>query len=271
MEIAKKSGFNEEAFERLLYNLGAYDHLAKEEKGSGAGRRKGLDAVESENKVAQVTLSPSIGPAPRHPIVVVGMFGIGIFGAGCGVLPDCKRNLAGITREGGRLVENGGKALGKKAEELLRAIGEQISKMAGEKDKEKGDDSTPSGPDSVDGSDSTSPESSDPEEIAEPFEDKIDNIVEHLTEEDLEAARDELAGEVVVTKPDGKPFDHVNEVENAQKGLETVIDKIKARLGHANKDGKSSLTPGQREALERQLGRASNLLDHSRGFVPKKP
>jgi hypothetical protein len=42
-------------------------------------------------------------------------------------------------------------------------------------------------------------------------------------------------------------------------------------LGHANKDGKSSLTPGQREALERQLGRASNLLDHSRGFVPKKP
>jgi hypothetical protein len=199
------------------------------------------------------------------------MFGIGIFGAGCGVLPDCKRNLAGITREGGRLVENGGKALGKKAEELLRAIGEQISKMAGEKDKEKGDDSTPSGPDSVDGSDSTSPESSDPEEIAEPFEDKIDNIVEHLTEEDLEAARDELAGEVVVTKPDGKPFDHVNEVENAQKGLETVIDKIKARLGHANKDGKSSLTPGQREALERQLGRASNLLDHSRGFVPKKP
>jgi RHS repeat-associated protein len=157
MEVVKTSGFDEDKFEKLLYSLGAYDHLAKDEKGSGAGRRKMFDEVEGNTKVAQVTLS--LGPAPAappNPILVAARVRIGVFGFGCGVIPQCRRNLAGIAYEGGRMVENGGNALDRKAKEIVRAIGDQISKMVGE-DSEGAD-----GPEQVSGPGTQSPDDAAP-------------------------------------------------------------------------------------------------------------
>ncbi|HEX3590372.1 MAG TPA: polymorphic toxin type 28 domain-containing protein [Pseudonocardiaceae bacterium] len=53
----------------------------------------------------------------------------------------------------------------------------------------------------------------------EPGPAKTDRLKEHLTDRDLDAARRELDGEVVATKSDGTPWDHVDEVQNAQRGL----------------------------------------------------
>ncbi|GAA3754608.1 Flp pilus assembly pilin Flp [Spinactinospora alkalitolerans] len=91
---------------------------------------------------------------------------------------------------------------------------------------------------------------------------KTDRIKEHLTERDLDAARRELDGEVVARKPDGTPWDHVNEVREAQQGLRNRIQQIQRRLGD------SRVTDAERTELEEELSEASRLLDHSEGFVP---
>ncbi len=85
---------------------------------------------------------------------------------------------------------------------------------------------------------------------------------EHLTEEDLDAARRELDGEVVARKPNGEPWDHVNEVQKPQRGLNNRIDQINRRLGNTR------TTPDERANLEQELPEASRLLDHSEGYVP---
>jgi hypothetical protein len=71
----------------------------------------------------------------------------------------------------------------------------------------------------------------------------------------LDAARRELAGEQT-------GFDHVTKVRNAQRGLVNRIEAIKRQLGHPG------LSDAERTALQQELGEASRLLDHSRGFVP---
>ena len=86
---------------------------------------------------------------------------------------------------------------------------------------------------------------------------------EHLTYRDLDAARRELLGEVVAVKPNGVPFDHVNEVMEAQQGLVTRIDAINRRLAYPH------LPASDRPALETALSKASQLLDYSEGFVPR--
>ncbi|MET8651708.1 polymorphic toxin type 28 domain-containing protein [Nocardia aurea] len=90
-----------------------------------------------------------------------------------------------------------------------------------------------------------------------------DRIKEHLTDRDLDAARRELEGEVVARKPDGTPWDHVQEVRDAQQGLVNRIDQINRRLGWPK------LTDAERAALEDELSEASRLLDHSEQFVPR--
>ncbi|PKW14301.1 putative T7SS-secreted protein [Saccharopolyspora spinosa] len=92
---------------------------------------------------------------------------------------------------------------------------------------------------------------------------KTDRIKEHLTEKDLDAARRELNGEVVARKPNGEPWDHVDEVQNAQRGLVNRIEQINRQLGD------SRTTPEQRAGLESELSEASRLLDHSEGYVPR--
>jgi hypothetical protein len=91
----------------------------------------------------------------------------------------------------------------------------------------------------------------------------VDGYKGHLQQSDLDAARRELNGEVVALRPDGKPYDHVNEVQEAQEGLLNTIGDIQRRLG------RSDLSAAQRVQLERELGRASRMLDHSEQFVPR--
>ncbi|MEU4693896.1 polymorphic toxin type 28 domain-containing protein [Actinoplanes sp. NPDC023714] len=86
---------------------------------------------------------------------------------------------------------------------------------------------------------------------------------EHLTEKDLDGARRELGGEVVARKPTGEPWDHVDEVRNAQRGLINRIKQLKREVGDAR------LSEEQRSAAQEELGEASRLLDHSEQFVPR--
>jgi hypothetical protein len=92
---------------------------------------------------------------------------------------------------------------------------------------------------------------------------KTDHYKAHLKRRDLEAARRELHGEVVARKATGVPYDHLDEVQNAQRGLADRIRKLKRALGAPGLD------EAQREALQRELGEASRLLDRSEGYVPR--
>ena len=91
---------------------------------------------------------------------------------------------------------------------------------------------------------------------------KTDRMKEHLTDRDLDAARRELNGEVVARKPDGRPWDHVGEVRDAQRGLINRIEQLKRQLGD------SRLSDQARQAAQDELSEASRLLDYSRQFVP---
>jgi putative RNase toxin 28 of polymorphic toxin system len=95
------------------------------------------------------------------------------------------------------------------------------------------------------------------------FGTKTDRLKEHLTDRDLDAARRELDGEVVKTRPDGKPYDHVDEVRNAQRGLVKRIQQIQQQLGD------SRISDAYRVELQSELSEASRLLDHSEQFVPR--
>jgi uncharacterized protein YukE len=92
---------------------------------------------------------------------------------------------------------------------------------------------------------------------------KTDRMKEHLTDKDLDAARRELNGEVVARKPNGQPWDHVDEVRNAQRGLVRRIDQLKQLLGD------SRVAEADRAAYEAELSEASRLLDYSEQFVPR--
>jgi uncharacterized protein YukE len=92
---------------------------------------------------------------------------------------------------------------------------------------------------------------------------KTDRLKEHLTEKDLDAARRELDGEVVARKGDGTPWDHVDEVQNAQRGLVNRIGQLKRQLGD------SRISDADRATLQSELSEASRLLDHSEQFVPR--
>jgi hypothetical protein len=92
---------------------------------------------------------------------------------------------------------------------------------------------------------------------------KTDRLKEHLTDKDLDAARREINGEVVKYKGSGQPWDHVDEVRNAQRGLANRIDALKRQLGD------SRLSPTDRVAAESELSEASRLLDHSERYLPK--
>ena len=94
---------------------------------------------------------------------------------------------------------------------------------------------------------------------------KTDRLKEHLSDRDLDAARRELQGEVVARKPDGTPWDHVREVQEAQRGLVHRISRLNRQLN----DSRTSAT--EKPALEAELSQASRLLDHSERFVPRNP
>lgn len=97
----------------------------------------------------------------------------------------------------------------------------------------------------------------------EPGPTKTDRLKEHLTDRDLDAARRELDGEVVATKSDGTPWDHVDEVRNTQRGLVNRIGQIKRQLSD------SRISDADRAGLNDELSQASKLLDYSEQFVPR--
>jgi hypothetical protein len=68
---------------------------------------------------------------------------------------------------------------------------------------------------------------------------------------------------VVARKSDGTPWDHVDEVRNAQRGLINRIRQLKREVGDAR------LPEEQHSAAQDELGEASRLLDHSEQFVPR--
>ncbi len=90
-----------------------------------------------------------------------------------------------------------------------------------------------------------------------------DRLKAHLTDRDLDAARREAAGEVVARRSDGTPFNHVQEVRDAQQGLLNRIQRINGQLGRPN------LPEAERHALQGELSEASRLLDHSEGYLPR--
>lgn len=92
---------------------------------------------------------------------------------------------------------------------------------------------------------------------------KTDRLKEHLTEKDLDAARRELNGEVVARKGDGTPWDHVNEVREAQNGLLNRIERIKRQLDDTR------ISAEEKQNLQSELSEASKLLDHSEQYVPR--
>lgn len=92
---------------------------------------------------------------------------------------------------------------------------------------------------------------------------KTDAIKEHILNGELDAARREAAGEIVVRKANGNPYDHVKEHRDAQNGLLNRIRNIKKSLGNPNLD------IGTRIALEQELSQASKLLDKTEEFLPR--
>lgn len=80
----------------------------------------------------------------------------------------------------------------------------------------------------------------------------------------LSAARTELQGEQIAKAAErGVTYDHVSKVQSAQTGLSNHIDAINARLSW------TELPQAERVALQKELGKASRLLDYTKQFVPK--
>lgn len=92
---------------------------------------------------------------------------------------------------------------------------------------------------------------------------KTDALKQNILNGELDAARREAAGEFVVRKANGQPFDHVTELRDAQNGLLKRIRNIKIDLGNP------TLDPATRNALERELSEASKLLDKTEEFLPR--
>lgn len=101
------------------------------------------------------------------------------------------------------------------------------------------------------------------QKLLEDSQEAFDNAKEHLTDEDLDAARREFRGEVVKLKSNDKPFDHVEEVRQTQEKILTFM----RRLGNAV----ARQEPGS-PLLQKLLGmykRLGAMLDHTEKFVPR--
>ena len=86
---------------------------------------------------------------------------------------------------------------------------------------------------------------------------------QHVTDKDAFAAWEESRGNDRWTKSDGTPYDHKDEVENAQKGLKEIIVRSKGLLGRPR------LLPSEAGPLQDLLGRASRALDRTEDHLPR--
>ncbi|WP_130342492.1 polymorphic toxin type 28 domain-containing protein [Herbihabitans rhizosphaerae] len=93
---------------------------------------------------------------------------------------------------------------------------------------------------------------------------QTDKHKKHLKRSDLDGARRESGGEVVKRKAKtGVPYDHVDEVQNSQRGLLNQIDWLNKKLDD------SRTSDADKKKMEAELGEASKLLDRSEGFLPR--
>ena len=90
---------------------------------------------------------------------------------------------------------------------------------------------------------------------------KADRIKKALDRKHLNAAREELRGKVVARKADGTPFNHIKEVQDAQRGLANQIQKLKETLGNTPKGDEA-------RALEKAISDLSKFLDQTKGWCP---
>ncbi len=91
-----------------------------------------------------------------------------------------------------------------------------------------------------------------------------DNLKHATDAKHLDAARiEQRGGSVGINPKTGKSWDHLKEVQNAQRGLVNRIQAIKSRLADA------SLSDTEREALQRELSEASKLLDRTEETLPR--
>jgi transcriptional regulator of heat shock response len=82
---------------------------------------------------------------------------------------------------------------------------------------------------------------------------RLKNIInDHLSDQDVDAARREKAGEVVKRKRDGTPYNHQKEVGDALRGLDRLMGEAADKL----KNDKT-LTPDEKAALEQLYSEAS--------------
>jgi len=92
---------------------------------------------------------------------------------------------------------------------------------------------------------------------------KTDALKKHILNGELDAARREMKGEVVARKPNGVPWNHVQELSDAQNGLMKRISKLKQTISDPK------ISQDARKAAEKELGDASRLLDKTEEFLPR--
>lgn len=96
-----------------------------------------------------------------------------------------------------------------------------------------------------------------------PARTKTDGYKEQVDDPSLDAARREANGEVVARDSAGVPYDHVQKVEQAQRGLVKRVRRLKQQLS----DSRTAVA--DRPALEEELSEASRLLDRSEQFLAR--
>ncbi|WP_210164777.1 polymorphic toxin type 28 domain-containing protein [Rhizobium sp. CF080] len=92
------------------------------------------------------------------------------------------------------------------------------------------------------------------QDVIQGIENRIANT---LNEKHYDAVRAELEGNVVATKPNGTPYDHITEVREARAGQIDAAKNIQTALGSP------SLNPAARETLEQALSKASKSIDEA--------
>jgi RHS repeat-associated protein len=83
-----------------------------------------------------------------------------------------------------------------------------------------------------------------------------------LNESHYAASRAEINGAIAATKPNGVPYDHVREVSERVRSLNTTIDKLNKELANPN------LTKEARAPVHDALSRASRMKDEVEKAVP---
>ncbi|NET50485.1 MAG: hypothetical protein F6K09_17675 [Merismopedia sp. SIO2A8] len=79
----------------------------------------------------------------------------------------------------------------------------------------------------------------------------------------FDAARREALGEVVATRPDGTPFDHVGELQEAHNGLQNVRRAIESEMNNLP----STLTNRGLDVLSRRHSQVQADISRLKGFL----